>query len=99
MKIKIIREVPVNEKYKPKIGEVYEAVELERKRERGPKLTYEIEVNGEKVKLYDCEAEELRFSLDTDNICYGCKYYDDEWECNPPELCIEGSMNGYRMEG
>lgn len=42
-----------------------------------------------KLKKY-----EPRFLLDPDSICYGCKYYlSDEIECNPPNICVEGSMN------
>jgi len=44
------------------------------------------------------EGAEPRFMLDEDSICYGCKYYEGG-DCNPPEICIEGSMNGYRMDG
>lgn len=46
------------------------------------------------------EADEPRFWLDDDSICYGCKYYiGGEDGCNPPDICIEGSVNGYRMDG
>ena len=46
------------------------------------------------------EADEPRYYLDEDSICYGCRYYIDEEEgCNPPEICAEGSLNSYRMEG
>jgi hypothetical protein len=44
-------------------------------------------------------VEEPRFQLDIDSVCYGCHYYAGEDICNTPQPCIEGSMNGYRMEG
>jgi hypothetical protein len=48
--------------------------------------------------------DEPRFSLDPDSICYGCQYYtkdeDEEGDnCTTPEPCIQGNMNGYRMDG
>ena len=44
--------------------------------------------------------DEPRFKLDMDSICYGCEYYNGEEEpCTTPEPCIQGSMNGYRLEG
>lgn len=48
---------------------------------------------------YTC-PEEPRFLIEEDSICYGCPYFKDEdKECNPPDVCVEGSMNGYRMNG
>ena len=49
------------------------------------------------VKIYD--NVEPKFLLDQDSICFGCKYFDGKENCRTPQLCIEGSMNGYRMEG
>lgn len=49
------------------------------------------------------EKDEPSFFLDEDSQCYGCEYYEGEseefGECHPPELCVCGSMNGYRMNG
>ena len=45
------------------------------------------------------EDNELRFLLDEDSICYGCRYYEDDENCITPQPCIEGRMNGYRMNG
>jgi len=45
------------------------------------------------------ESDEPRFLLDEDSICYGCQYYIDEENCTTPEPCIQGHMNGYRMDG
>lgn len=45
------------------------------------------------------EADEPRYLLEEDSVCYGCQYYDDNENCTTPQICIEGSMNGYRMEG
>lgn len=34
--------------------------------------------------------------LDEDSICYGCQHYTGgEDGCNPPNICIEGSLNKY----
>jgi hypothetical protein len=44
------------------------------------------------------EADEPRYFLDEDSICYGCPYYEEDG-CEVPEPCIEGNMNSYRMEG
>jgi len=42
---------------------------------------------------------EERFLLDEDSICYGCQYYSDDGGCDSQQSCIEGNMNGYRMDG
>lgn len=53
------------------------------------------------MKYYiETDTDEERFLLEEDSICYGCKYFiGGEDGCNPPNSCIEGSMNGYRVEG
>lgn len=49
---------------------------------------------------FEVNTDEERFLLDEDSICYGCKYFVvGEEGCSVPDICIEGSMNGYRMEG
>ncbi|MDD4378321.1 MAG: hypothetical protein PHH48_09315 [Eubacteriales bacterium] len=46
------------------------------------------------------DGDEPRFLLDEDSICYGCQHYiDAEDGCNPLEICIEGNLNDYRMDG
>jgi len=48
------------------------------------------------------EADEPRFLLDPDSVCYGCQFYESglfDDECTTPEPCIQGNMNGYRMDG
>ena len=55
---------------------------------------------SENMDGYMMGYDEPRFKLDMDSICYGCEYYNGEEEpCTTPEPCIQGSMNGYRLEG
>lgn len=43
---------------------------------------------------------EARFLLDMDSLCYGCRYFNGgEDGCSTPNICVMGSMNGYRMDG
>ena len=51
-------------------------------------------VNGKLI-----EKDEARFYLDEDSICYGCYYYAEDGGCDCIKDCVEGNMNGYRMEG
>ncbi|WP_164509082.1 hypothetical protein [Clostridium rectalis] len=44
------------------------------------------------------EADEPRFYLDDDNICYGCQYYGENG-CETKDICIEGQLNDYRLDG
>lgn len=45
------------------------------------------------------ESDEPRFLLDMDSICYGCHYFaGEDVECETPQPCVEGNMNGYRMD-
>lgn len=40
--------------------------------------------------------KEPRFLLEEDSVCFGCKYFfGGEDGCNPPNICIEGSLNSY----
>jgi len=45
------------------------------------------------------DDDKLGFSLGEDSICYGCQYYSGDGGCDTPQPCVEGRMNGYRMDG
>lgn len=55
MKIKVLIEIPVEENIRPKIGGIYDVVEVA-PRDHGRKL-YFIKVKGERVGVFDRECE------------------------------------------
>lgn len=55
MKIKITRNIPVEKRCKPIVGETYEVIEQQKQSPGG--LLYFIKVNGERVGIYHKECE------------------------------------------
>lgn len=58
MKIKITKHVPVEERIRPGVGEVYEVTDSD-ERDRGGRV-YFIEVNGERLGVLARECEVVR---------------------------------------
>lgn len=61
MKIKIIENIPVEEQYKPTVGETYEVVKVKNKPDSKRPHLYFIMVNGQEVGVYphsECEVVE-----------------------------------------
>ena len=53
MKIKIIREIPVDPDCQPKVDKIYEAKKVQVHKRR----MYEVNINGEGVRCYPYEVE------------------------------------------
>lgn len=61
--------------------------------------TMDISMVAFRYSNYYNAKEKTFYNEDEDSICYGCQYYiGGEEGCNPPNICIEGSLNNFTKQ-